>query len=209
MTLSTWLAFLVASWIISLSPGAGALSCMASGLRYSWRRAVWNIFGLQLGIMTVLVFVALGIGALITASVWAFTAVKWFGVAYLVYLGIQKWRESPHAQTVDTLDEQDGTRWALFRQGFLVNVSNPKGLIFLLAVMPQFINPLAPQPLQYLICGATLVFTDWVVMNGYTLFAAKILRLLREPKQIRWMNRTFGGLFVAAGGLLATFKRTL
>jgi|ERR1700674_187303 homoserine/homoserine lactone efflux protein len=207
MTLSTWLAFFVASWIISLSPGAGALSCMASGLRYGWRRAVWNIFGLQLGIIVALAFVALGIGALITASVWAFTAVKWFGAAYLLYLGIQKWREGPHVQTVDTLAERDGSRWALFRQGFLVNVTNPKGLIFLLAVLPQFINPLARQPLQYLICGTTLVFTDWVVMNGYTMCAAKILRLLREPKQIRWMNKTFGGLFVVAGGLLATFKQ--
>jgi homoserine/homoserine lactone efflux protein len=209
MTFNTWLTFFVASWIISLSPGAGAVSCMASGLRYGWRRGVWNIFGLQLGIMTALLFVALGIGALITASVWAFTLVKWFGVAYLIYLGIQKWREPPQVQTLAATAEQNGSRWTLFRRGFLVNVSNPKGLIFLLAVMPQFIDPHAPQAPQYFICGATLVFTDWVVMNGYTLFAAKILRLLREPKQIRWMNRTFGGLFVAVGGLLATFKRTV
>jgi homoserine/homoserine lactone efflux protein len=208
MTLSTWLAFFVASWIISLSPGAGALSCMASGVRYGWRRGIWNIFGLQLGIMAALLFVALGIGAVISSSVWAFTLVKWFGVAYLIYLGIQKWRLPPQAQTLDATAERNGSRWTLFRQGFLVNVSNPKGLVFLLAVMPQFIDPRAPQALQYLICGATLVFTDWVVMNGYTFFAATILRLLREPKQIRWMNRTFGGLFVAAGGLLATFNRT-
>jgi homoserine/homoserine lactone efflux protein len=209
MTLNTWLAFFVASWIISLSPGAGAISCMASGLRYGWRRGIWNILGLQLGITTALAFVALGIGALITASVWAFAAVKWFGVAYLVYLGIQKWRESPHTHIADAPGKQETSRLALFRQGFLVNVSNPKGLVFLLAVMPQFIDPHVPQVPQYAICGATLVFTDWVVMNGYTFFAARLLRLLREPGQIRWMNRTFGGLFVAAGGLLATFKRVI
>ena len=207
MTLTTWLAFFVASWLISLSPGPGALSCMASGLKFGWRKGLWNIFGLQVGIMTLLALVALGIGTLIAASVWAFTAIKWFGVAYLVWLGVQKWRDASTAQLSEAVESGDSSRWALFRQGFLVNVANPKGLVFMLAVLPQFIDPQAPQFVQYALCGGTLVFTDWVVMNGYTLFAAKLLRYLREPHHILWTNRTFGALFVAAGGLLATFKR--
>ena len=78
----------------------------------------------------------------------------------------------------------------------------------MLAVLPQFIDPAKPQLIQYAICGATLFFTDLVVMSGYTGFAAKVLRLLREPHHVRWMNRTFGGLFIAAGAVLATFRRT-
>jgi len=93
-------------------------------------------------------------------------------------------------------------------RGFLVNATNPKGIVFMLAVLPQFIDPAAPQLVQYAICGATLAFTDAIVMSGYTAFAARVLRLLREPHHIRWMNRTFGGLFVAAGAALATFKRS-
>jgi homoserine/homoserine lactone efflux protein len=79
--------------------------------------------------------------------------------------------------------------------------------VFMLAVLPQFIDPTRPQLPQYAICGATLVFTDLVVMSGYTAFAARVLRLLREPHHIRALNRTFGALFVAAGAVLATFKR--
>jgi len=207
MPFSTWLTFFVASWLISLSPGPGALSCMASGLKYGWRKALWNIFGLITGIMVMMSLVAVGIGAVIAASVWAFTAIKWFGVAYLVWLGIQKWRDASAAPLEDRTRVDDGSRHALFRQGFLVNISNPKGLVFMLAVLPQFIDPHAPQFVQYVICGATLMFTDWVVMNGYTLFATKLLRYLQEPRHILWTNRIFGGLFVAAGGLLAAFKR--
>ena len=92
MTLSTWLAFFVASWIISLSPGAGAISCMAAGLRHGYARAMWNILGLQIGIVFMLVVVAVGLGAILAASSLAFAVVKWLGVAYLVWLGIQQWR---------------------------------------------------------------------------------------------------------------------
>jgi homoserine/homoserine lactone efflux protein len=92
-------------------------------------------------------------------------------------------------------------------RGFLVNATNPKGVVFMLAVLPQFIDPAQPQVVQYAICGATLAFTDLVVMSGYAAFAAKALRLLRQPRQIRAMNRAFGGLLMTMGALLATFKR--
>jgi homoserine/homoserine lactone efflux protein len=79
--------------------------------------------------------------------------------------------------------------------------------VFLLAVVPQFLNLTQPLALQYIAIGATLAFTDLVVMAGYTLLAAKMLRMLRSPQQVRWINRIFGGLFVAAAALLAGFKR--
>lgn len=208
MDLDIWLAFFVAAWLISLSPGAGAISCMAAGLRYGYRRALWNIVGLQLGIIAVLLVVAVGLGAVIAASTTLFAAIKWLGAAYLVWLGVQQWR-SPGGP----IDERDaatgdaGTPARLVARGFLVNATNPKGIVFLLAVLPQFIDPARPQPVQYAICAATLVFTDLVVMSGYTGFAAKVLRLLREPHHVRWMNRSFGGLFIAAGAVLATFRR--
>jgi len=92
MSLDTWLAFFVASWLTSASPGAGAVSCMAVGLRHGCARGVWNILGLQLGILFVLAVVAAGLGALLAASSVAFALVKWLGVAYLVWLGIAQWR---------------------------------------------------------------------------------------------------------------------
>ncbi len=208
MTLETWLAFLAASFLISLSPGAGAISCMAAGLRSGLARAMWNILGLIGGVLFVLAVVALGLGALLAASTVAFTVVKWAGAAYLVWLGVQQWRAPSVA--IDAGGAGEGlaeTRRELVVRGFLVNATNPKAVVFMLAVLPQFIDPSRPLIAQYATCGATLAFTDLVVMTGYTAFAAKALRLLRKPRQIRIMNRTFGGVLVAMGALLATFKR--
>lgn len=208
MSLETWLAFFAASWLISLSPGAGAISCMAAGMRYGYARAFWNIVGLQFGILFVLLIVALGLGAVIAASTTLFTAIKWLGAAYLVYLGVVQWRAPASPMSPDAVvDDSHGTPKRLMLRGFLVNATNPKGIVFMLAVMPQFIDPHAPQLPQYLICAATLFFTDLVVMSGYTGLAAKVLTLLREPHHVRWVNRAFGGLFVAAGAVLATFRR--
>ncbi len=205
MQLHTWLAFFAASWIISLSPGAGAISCMSAGMRYGYRKGLWNIFGLQAGILLLVVIVAMGLGAVLATSALAFNIIKWFGVAYLVWLGIQQWRAE--AKPLEVGEEKAHTPRQLFVQGFLVNASNPKGIIFMLAVLPQFIDPHAPQFAQYATATATLFFTDAVVMSGYTLLAARVLSALRDPAHIRWLNRSFGGLFVGAGVLLAGFKR--
>ena len=206
MSLQVWPTFIVAAILISLSPGAGAISCMASGMRYGYRRSLPNIAGMQLGIALQLIVVGIGLGALLAASTLAFDLVKGFGVAYLCYLSWQQF--SAEAQPLQLADAEAaaGTPRALFVQGFLVNASNPKATIFLLAVLPQFIDPQAPPLPQYLVCMATLTVVDIIVMSGYALFAARVLRLLRAPRQIRWMNRGFGALFVLAAGFLALFR---
>jgi len=207
MELSTWLAFFIAAWLISLSPGAGAVAAMSAGLNHGFARGYVMSFGLILGIWTQVLVVGLGLGALIAASSLAFAIVKWLGVAYLVWLGIKQWR-APARPIVET--DADGTNVsprALILRGWMINAVNPKGTVFLLAVVPQFLDlsrSLAP---QYLVIAATLALTDLVVMGGYTALAAKLLRLLKSPRQIKALNRTFGSLFVAAGALLALLKR--
>ena len=207
MTLQVWLAFIVAALLISLSPGPGAISCMASGMRYGYRRTLANIAGMQLGIALQLAVVGVGLGALLAASTLAFELARAAGVAYLCYLGWQQFRAAAMPVKIGSHSQSSGTLRALFTHGFLVNASNPKATIFLLAVLPQFIDAHAPPLPQYLICMATLTVSDLVVMSGYALFASRVLRLLREPRQIRWLNRSFGTLFVLAGGVLALFRR--
>jgi homoserine/homoserine lactone efflux protein len=207
MSLHVWLAFIVAAILISLSPGAGAISCMASGMRYGYRRSLPNIAGMQFGVALQLIVVGIGLGALLAASTLAFNLVKAFGVAYLCYLGWQQFRAKVEPLQFADAGAAAGTPRALFVQGFLVNASNPKATIFLLAVLPQFIDAHAPALPQYLVCMATLTVVDIIVMSGYALFASRVLRLLREPRQLRWMNRCFGVLFVLAGGFLAVFRR--
>ena len=207
MALDTWLAFFLASWIISLSPGAGAIASMSSGLQYGFLRGYWNAIGLQLGLAMQIAVVAGGLGAILAASSTAFYAIKWFGVAYLVYLAVKQWRALPMDMADDAAIRPLGKPMAMMFRGFLVNASNPKALVFMLAVLPQFVNPQAPLLIQYLILGATMISVDMIVMAGYTGLASKVLRLLRTPKQQKRVNRTFAGLFVGAAGFLASLHR--
>ncbi|WP_120994320.1 homoserine/homoserine lactone efflux protein [Stutzerimonas urumqiensis] len=208
MTLDTWLAFFVASCVISLSPGAGAIASMSSGLQHGFWRGYWNAIGLQLGLALQIAVVAAGVGAVLATSALAFTLIKWFGVAYLVWLAIKQWQARPAELPQAGQDASSARPWSLVARGFLVNASNPKAVVFMLAVLPQFIDPARPLLEQYLVIGVTMVVVDLIVMAGYTGLAAKVLRLLRTPRQQRVMNRTFASLFVGAAALLATVRRT-
>ena len=213
MQFTTWLAFFAAAWAISLSPGAGAIAAMSSGLNHGFKRGYFTTFGLVLGILTQVVVVGAGLGALIAASSLGFAIVKWLGVGYLVYLGIQQWR-APATPMVASDPEAKAqakavTRRQLVLRGWVINALNPKGTVFLLAVVPQFLDLHTSLVPQYAVIAATLGFTDLVVMAGYTALAARVLSALRSTRQIILMNRTFGSLFIAAGALLATFKRSV
>jgi homoserine/homoserine lactone efflux protein len=209
LELSTWLAFFVASWAISISPGAGAVAAMSAGLNHGFRRGYFTTFGLILGIWTQVIVVGAGLGALVAASSTAFGVVKWLGVAYLVWLGISQWRAPATPMAVRSDEGAVVTRRSMILRAWMINAVNPKGTVFLLAVVPQFMNLSHPLLPQYLIIAVTLGFTDLVVMAGYTALAARVLGALKSPAHIRVLNRTFGGLFVLAGSLLAMFKRTV
>ena len=180
---------------------------MSAGLNHGFKYGYVTIFGLVLGIWSQLLIVGVGLGALVAASATAFTVVKWLGVGYLVWLGIQQWRAPARPMVALTSSGEVVTQRALILKAWMINVVNPKGTVFLLAVVPQFMNLSQPLLPQYLVIGATLAFTDMVVMAGYTALASRVLGALKEPSHIRAMNRIFGSLFVVAGSLLALFKR--
>jgi homoserine/homoserine lactone efflux protein len=208
MDFPTWLTFFAAAWAISISPGAGAVAAMSAGLNHGFRRGYVTVFGLVLGIWTQLLVIGLGLGALVAASASAFLVVKWAGVAYLIWLGIAQWRAPAVPLAQRALETSQVTRRTMIFRGWTINAVNPKGTVFMLAVVPQFLvlsEPLLP---QYLLIGATLSFTDFVVMAGYTALAAKVLTALKEVSHVRAMNRVFGAFFVLAGTLLALFKRS-
>lgn len=207
MSFSTWLAFFAASWAISFSPGPGAISAMASGLKYGFRRGYWTTLGLECGILCQLAIVALGLGALLATSELAFAIVKWVGVAYLIYLGVKQFRTDAMPVAVEARPAGNFEVREQIMRGYLVNMTNPKGTMFLLAVVPQFLDLGQPLPMQYVIIGATLCFTDLVAMGCYTSLSSRILRLMRKPGHIRWLNRGFGALFILAGTILASLGR--
>ena len=206
MDLSVWITYLIATIILSLSPGPGVFSSISSGLHHGFRLGLWNGVGMQVANVLMVIVVALGLGTILLASETLFTAVKWLGVIYLVYLGIVTWRAAPRSFEEDR-DDNAHTPREVFMRGFWVNATNPKGIIFFAAILPQFIDVARAQLAQYAIFAGTTFAVDLAVMMGYTALAAKVLRLMREPKQLRWVNRGIGGAFVAAGVALASLRR--
>ena len=205
MSLHLWLGFLLAAVLIAISPGPGAAVSMSTGLRYGYGAALRVIFGLQCALATQLLIVAVGLGALLNTSEQAFNIVKFVGAAYLIWLGIQKWRASP--------DEVDETKALskpnrLFMEGLLVNLTNPKAIVFIAALTPQFIDPTRSQWPQFLIIGLTMCSVDTVVMSCYALLATRLRRWLHDPRSLKAQNRFFGGVFVGAGALLAASSRS-
>lgn len=204
MTLPVWLGFLLASLLIAVTPGPGAAISMSTGMRHGYLAALTAILGLQSAILLHLLVVALGLGALLAASETAFSLVKFLGAGYLLWLGIQKWRAPaiPINEAVVSVG-----RKGLFFQGLLVNLTNPKAIIFIGALVPQFVDSGQAQLPQYLIIAATLCLTDLAVMSVYALTAVRLGRWLHEPRSIRLQNRVFGGLFASAGALLAVSSK--
>src|SRR3546814_17090360 len=129
MSFSTWLAFFAASWAISFSPGPGAISAMASGLKYGFRRGYWTTVGLISGIICQVAVVGVGLGALIATSELAFSLVKWLGVGYLVYLGYKQFRTDASPVAVQSDRGAHFSVRELIIHGWLVNITNPKGTI--------------------------------------------------------------------------------
>ncbi|WP_338544142.1 homoserine/homoserine lactone efflux protein [Erwinia aphidicola] len=205
MTIEWWLTYLLTTSILSLSPGSGAINTMSTGISHGYRGAVASIAGLQVGLSLHIVLVGVGLGALFSQSVLAFEILKWAGAAYLVWLGIQQWRSSGAIDLGAVAKAMP--RRKLFRRAVLVNLTNPKSIIFLAALFPQFIIPHQPQAMQYLVLGVTLVVVDIIVMIGYATLATRIAVWIKGPQQMKLLNRTFGGLFMAVGALLASARR--
>ncbi|ENU44398.1 MULTISPECIES: LysE family transporter [Acinetobacter] len=203
MSLQIWFAYMLACWVISISPGAGAIASMSSGLNYGFRHGYWNAIGLQIALLIQIMIVAAGVGVLFATTPLAFQMVKWFGVAYLLYLAYLQWT-APIKDIEIQHEKKNKSISALLLNGFVVNISNPKAIVFLLAVLPQFLDLSKPQWIQYLIMAATMITIDLIVMAGYTGLASKVLRLLRSPKQQKYLNRGFAVMFSCAALLLST-----
>jgi homoserine/homoserine lactone efflux protein len=167
------------------------------------------VIGLQLGLLLVLVIAGAGVGSLLLASSLAFTTVKVVGALYLIYLGVSQWRapaaSGPMASTEGLEAHPSFGKRVL--TGFLTNATNPKGIIFMVAVLPQFISKDAPLLPQLAILAATMMVIDAIVMHGYAFLAASMQRFLRNPRAMRLQNRFFGAVLVFIGSMLFFVKR--
>lgn len=204
MQLSLWFALLAACLMISFTPGAGAINTMSNSLNAGFRRSLWGILGQQIALLIQIVIVAAGVGLLVSSSPIAFHVIRYAGAAYLVYLGLRKLLAKRSAQSEETKEAKPESAFSMLRRGFWVNLLNPKAIVFFLAFVPQFIRPDSALLPQYLVLAATVVLVDVVVMWLFFAAAARSFsRFTESQRGERALNRTFGGLFVGAGVLLA------
>jgi homoserine/homoserine lactone efflux protein len=199
---SVWLALVGTGVLISLTPGAGAVNTMANSLGSGWTRSIWGILGQQVALLAHLAVVAAGVGVLVAGSPVLFNVIRYAGAAYLVYLGVRQFRSRAAVARVGKVDREPAS--SMFRRGLLVNLTNPKAVVFFLAFTPQFVRPDRPLVAQYAVLAATIVAIDVVVMWLFFAAAARGLgRLTQRESGQRTLNRVFGGLFVGVGVLLA------
>jgi len=205
MLFTTWIAFVIAGALIAISPGSGAVLSMSHGLAYGVKKASATVLGLQFGLILVLVIAGAGVGSLLLASALAFTVVKTIGALYLIWLGISQWRAKPVPAAASMSAEGLPAHPSFGKRvmtGFLTNATNPKGIIFMVAVLPQFIDKHLPLLPQLAILGVTMVTIDSIVMHGYAALASSMQRFFRDVRAVKIQNRVFGAVLVLMGSLL-------
>lgn len=208
MTEMTVLAFALVAFIGIATPGPTVLLALGNGSRFGVCRACFGMIGAVLSDFVLIGAVALGLGALLAASEFWFTVIKWVGVCYLAYLGVMLLRSK------GTLDEslqsasvaRFGSAKSIFLKSFLVAVTNPKGYLFFSAFLPQFINPTETQLPQYVILALVFAGIDFMVMLGYALFGSQAVRLLKKSGAL-WLDRICGGALLTLAGSLAFYRR--
>ncbi len=201
------LIFSLVAFIGIATPGPTVLLALTNGSRYGIRASLPGMVGAVLSDAVLISAVAIGLGALLAASEFWFSVVKWIGVLYLAYLGLRLLRsKGTFAVPSGPAPSASSSARAIFLRSFLVAVTNPKGYLFFSAFLPQFINPSEPQLVQYVVLGLTFALIDFVVMLGYAAAGVQAMKLLRS-RGVLWLDRICGTVLLALAGSLALLKR--
>ena len=217
MSLELWLAFVAASAILLAIPGPTILIVVSYALGHGRRAALSTVAGVALGDFTAMTCSMLGLGALLATSAMLFTALKWLGAAYLVWLGIKLWRAPPTLGGAEpaagTASEAGGEvaapalrPWRMFGHAYVVTALNPKSLVFFVAFLPQFLDLSAPLAPQMIVLESTFVTLAALNALAYALAASAARTQIRRPSVQRAVNRVGGTLLIGAGVAAVTWR---
>lgn len=207
MSIEHWLAFAAASAVLVAIPGPTILLVISYALSHGRTASRAVVAGVALGDFTAMTASMLGLGALLATSAVIFTALKWVGAAYLIYLGIKLWR----APVADPQAAQDapvtGRPWRIFAHAYAVTALNPKSIVFFVAFLPQFLDLSRPILSQMVVFELTFLALATINAALYGWLASAARQTIRKPAVQRAVNRTGGTLMIGAGLLSLGFKR--
>lgn len=198
MEFQTWLLYSLAAVGLSLTPGPNGLLALTHGALYGARKTIFTILGGSVGFSAVIGLSMFGIGALLAANVGLLVILKWVGGAYLIFLGVQVWRSPSLGESRSEVRSSSGGK--LFQAGLLSAISNPKGILFFVAFLPQFIDPAGSLVIQFVIMAITFVVIEFLYELLVASLADRIQPLLKKVGKN--FNRVFGSVFIAIGALL-------
>lgn len=204
MTIETWLAFAAATGVLLVIPGPTVLLVVSYALGQGFRTALPMAFGVALGDFTAMTLSMLGVGALLAASATLFTALKWMGAAYLIWLGIKLWRAGGAMQAAPRTDRVSALK--MLAHAWIVTALNPKGITFFVAFLPQFLDPAADFWMQVLVFEATFIVLAFTNVLAYALLASRARGLMSSARAIGIVNRVGGSLLIGAGVAAASIR---
>ena len=208
MTWQVWSAFVLVETALCLTPGPAVLLVLSQALTHGAFKALNSIAGILAANTFYFVLSATGIGALLLASYDLFFATKWLGAAYLVWLGVSAFLGKSKSLSVRRSSAAPAPGRRLFFNGFILQMSNPKALLFFTALVPQFINPHAAIVPQVAILALTSVVIEFLVQMFYAVLAGRASHLATQPRFARLTERVSGTLLIGAGLGMAALRRT-
>ena len=207
MSIEMWIAYVIAAMIVLVIPGPTILLVISQAIAHGRKSAIPLAAGVTLGDFTAMTFSLLGLGAILAASAALFSILKMIGAAYLVYLGVKLWRSNSENHEINFTAEKTSNS-SLFKSAFIVTALNPKGIVFFVAFLPQFVNPQSQTMPQLLILGGTFLLLASINAMLYALFAGHLRDTMQNAKVRRWFNRCGGSALIGAGIFTAAIQRS-
>jgi len=207
MTIEIWLTFIAVVLVFALIPGPTVILVVGQAITHGKKSVVPLVAGVLCGDFVAMSLSLLGLGAILATSATLFFILKWFGVGYLIYLGVKTWREHPNMDSV-SFKGAGVSSAKMFKSSFLVTALNPKDIVFFVAFLPQFINSEAAAVPQLLILMVTFLGIVATTITSFAIFAGLISHKIQNYQARKRLNRLGGGALISAGLLTSAMQRS-
>lgn len=207
MTLDSWITFVSVVFIFAIIPGPTVILVVGQAISHGKASVIPLVSGVLIGDLVAMTLSLIGLGAVLATSANLFLILKWFGIGYLVYLGIKAWREVPeHDLPLRSAPVISASK--MFKSSFLVTALNPKDIVFFVAFLPQFVNPEAAAVPQLLILMVTFLGVVSITITTFALSAGIVRRRIQRVQTRGLLNKLGGGAMFGAAAFASTMQRS-